>query len=209
MTEAQTLTAAARGRVGKGGARAVRREGRVPAVIYGNRQDARLISLDAGELTQQLRRPGFLTHVYEIDVGGAKERVLAREVQSDPVTGRPLHVDFMRFGATTKFTVAVEVRFENEAKAPGLKKGGVLNVVMREVEVVCSPDAIPQFLSVDVAGLDIGDVVHIGALSLPPGVELAITDADATVASIAAPTVEEVAAEPAEEEAAEPAGGTT
>ncbi len=206
MTDTETLSAALRNRAGKGGARAVRREGRVPAVIYGNRQDARMISLDGAELTQQLRRPGFLTHVYEIDVDGAKERVLAREVQSDPVTGRPLHVDFMRFGAATKFTVAVEVRFENEAKSPGLKKGGVLNVVMREVELVCSPDAIPQFLSVDVAGLDIGDVVHIGALTLPAGVELAITDEDATVASIAAPTTEEVAAEPEEEEAAEGTG---
>ncbi len=206
MTETQTLTAALRGRVGKGGARAVRREGRIPAVIYGNRQDVRLISLDANELSQQLRRPGFLSHVYEINLDGDKERVLPREVQSDPLSGRPLHVDFMRFSAATKITVAVEVRFENEAKAPGLKKGGVLNVVMREVEVVCSPNAIPQSLSVDLAGLDIGDVVHIGALALPSGVELAITDEDATVASIAAPTQEAVAAEPAEGEAAEAPG---
>ncbi|MFO1127922.1 MAG: 50S ribosomal protein L25/general stress protein Ctc [Rhodospirillales bacterium] len=207
MTETQVLGAAARDRVGKGGARAVRRDGRIPAVIYGNREESRLISLDGAQLAQQLRRPGFLTHVYEIDVDGSRERVLAREVQTDPVSGRPLHVDFMRFTAATKITVAVEVHFENEAKAPGVKKGGVLNVVMREVEVVCSPDAIPQVLSVDVGGLDIGDVVHIGALVLPAGVELAITDEDATVASIAAPTTEEVAAEPTEEEEEAGAGG--
>ncbi|MFO1152903.1 MAG: 50S ribosomal protein L25/general stress protein Ctc [Rhodospirillales bacterium] len=206
MTETLTLSAAVRGRAGTGGARAVRREGRVPAVIYGNRQDAQMISLDAKELSMQLRRPGFLTHVYEVDVEGAKQRVLAREVQTHPLTGRPLHVDFMRFSAATKITVAVEVHFINEAKAPGVKKGGVLNVVMREVEVVCSPDAIPQLLEVDVGGLDVGDVVHIDALKLPDGVELAVTDEDATIASIAAPSTEEVAAEPAEEEGAEGTG---
>jgi large subunit ribosomal protein L25 len=205
MTDVMTLTAELRRRAGTGGAREARRGGKIPAVIYGNAQDSLMISLDGAELAKHLRRPGFLTHVFEIDVGGRKERVLPRDVQQDPVSGRPLHVDFMRFSAGTKITVEVEVHFDNEDKAPGLKRGGVLNVVMRTIELVCSPDAIPQSVTVDLAGLEVGDVIHVGAVTLPAGAELADTDEDATIASIAAPSTEE-AKQPAEEGESETAG---
>lgn len=205
MSDLLTLNAEIRSRAGTGGARETRRGGRIPAVIYGDAQDVLMISLDAGELGRHLRRPGFLTHVFEIDVGGNKERVLPRDVQQDPVSGRPLHVDFMRFGAGTKITVEVDIEFLNEDKAPGLKKGGVLNVVMRSIELVCRPDAIPQSVTVDLAGLDVGDVIHVGAVALPAGAELA--DTEATVASIAAPTTEAAKRQGDEGEAGAEGGG--
>jgi large subunit ribosomal protein L25 len=203
MAETMTLAAELRTRSGKGGARAARRAGRTPGIIYGNQQEPVMISLNAAELTRQVRRPGFLNHVFELDLGGRKERVLPREVQNHPLSGLPLHVDFMRFSEATTISVEVEVRFENEDKSPGLKRGGVLNVVMRTVEVVCRPDAIPEFLSVDLAGLNVGDVVHIDALTLPPGVELGDTGEDATIASIAAPSTEELPAAAEPEDSAE------
>jgi large subunit ribosomal protein L25 len=137
--------------------------------------------------------------VFEIDIDGTKERVLARDLQKDPVTEAPLHVDFMRFSATTTFEVDVELVFENEEESPGLKFGGVLNVVMRTIPLICRPDAIPESISVDLTGLEIGDVIHIGKLSIPASAELAITDPEATVATIAAPTIAPVEEEEAEE----------
>lgn len=206
MSDLMTLTAQPRRRAGTGGARATRRAGRIPAVIYGNAEASLMISIDASDLAKHLRKPGFLTHVFEIDVDGQKERVLPRDVQHDPVSGRPLHVDFMRFGAGTRLSVEVEIRFENEDKAPGLRKGGVLNVVMRTIALECSPDAIPQAVGIDLTGLEVGDVIHLGAVALPAGATLAEADPDATIASIAAPTSEEAAA-PAAEGEAEAAGG--
>jgi large subunit ribosomal protein L25 len=205
MTDVVTFQAEARDRAGKGGARAVRRAGRIPAIIYGEKREPMMVSLDAAEVLRELKRPGFLSHVCEIALDRKTVRALPREVQLDPVTDQVLHLDFLRFGAQSRVHVDVAVQFENEDKSPGLKKG-VLNVVMRSVEVVCSPDAIPQHLSVDLTGLDIGDVIHAGALKLPAGVELADADPDATIASIAAPsTGETAAAEPAGE--AEEAAG--
>ena len=204
MSDVVPLAAEVRGRAGKGGAREQRREGRIPAIIYGNNQEPLMIAVDSIALNVHLRRPGFMAHVFEIDVNGTKERVLPRDVQHDPVSGKALHVDFMRFSAETEITVEVEVKFINEDKSPGLKKGGVLNVVLHAVELVCKPDGIPESLTVDLAGLELGDVVHVDALSLPDGVTLADADLTATVATIAAPSSEEVA-EPAaaEEEGAE------
>jgi large subunit ribosomal protein L25 len=206
MSDVMTLTAQVRGRAGTGGAREARRAGLVPAVIYGDAKDSVMISIDGAELAKHLRRPGFLTHVFEIDVAGRKERVLPREVQHDPVSGQPLHVDFLRFGAGTRITVEVDLDFANEEKAPGLKKGGVLNVVMRSIELVCKPDAIPQSVQVDLTGLEVGDVIHVGALTLPAGATLGDADAEDTVASIAAPTSETVAT-PGEDGEAEATGG--
>ena len=170
MSDVVSLAAEPRGRAGKGGAREHRRAGRIPAVIYGNKQEPVLIALDGTELLKHLRRPGFMAHVFEIAVDGARERVLPREVQHDPVSGKPLHVDFMRFGAETRIHVDVQVKFENEDKAPGLKKGGVLNVVHHTLDLVCSPDAIPESLTVDLTGLELGDVIHADGIKLPEGV---------------------------------------
>ena len=208
MPDVVSLAAELRGRAGKGGARERRRAGRVPAVIYGNKQEPVLIALDGAELLKHLRRPGFMAHVFEITVAGARERVLPREVQHDPVSGKPLHVDFMRFGAETRIHVDVQVKFENEDKAPGLKKGGVLNVVHHTLDLICSPDAIPESLTVDLSGLELGDVIHADAIKLPEGVELGEDDPQATIASIAAPSTEEIAAPAAAEEEAEDAEKT-
>ena len=193
MADVFSLAAEVRGRAGKGGAREQRRTGRIPAIIYGNKQEPLMIALDGAEMLKHLRRPGFMAHVFEIAVDGRKERVLPREVQHDPVSGKPLHVDFMRFSATTRVDVEVTVRFENEDKSPGLKRGGVLNIVQHSIVLICKPDAIPEFLTVDLAGLDMGDVVHVDAITLPEGVEFSEDDPHATIASIAAPSTEEVA----------------
>ena len=189
MPEAYTIAAEARDRAGKGAARATRRAGRVPAVIYGNKQTPVMISLDPVELHQQLRKTGFFAHIFEVNVNGDAHRVLARDVQYDPVTDRPLHVDFMRFSAQTRININVGVIFINEEVSPGLKSGGVLNIVRHEVELVCSPESIPESLTVDLTGLEMGDSVHISDIDLPEGVQPTITDRDFTIVTIATPTV--------------------
>ena len=189
MAQAHPLNAELRERAGKGAARAVRREGRVPGVIYGNKQEPVLISLDPVDLMKEYQNAGFFSHVYEIAVGGEKYKVLARDMQTHPINDLPIHVDFMRFSAKTRLAVNVYVEFVNEEQSPGLKEGGVLNVVRHEVELRCSPDNIPESLVADLSGYEIGDSLHISAITLPEGVELTITDRDFTVATIAAPTV--------------------
>jgi len=189
MAQAHPLNAELRERAGKGAARAVRREGRVPGVIYGNKQEPVLISLDPVDLMKEYQKAGFFSHVYEIAVGGEKYKVLARDMQTHPINDLPIHVDFMRFSAKTRLAVDVYVEFINEDKSPGLKEGGVLNVVRHEVELRCSPESIPESLIADLSGLDIGDSLHISAITLPEGVELTITDRDFTIATIAAPTI--------------------
>ena len=207
MADTNTIAAAVRDRAGKGAARAMRRSGRVPAVIYGNKIEPTLISIDPVELSQNLGRPGFFAHVFDVNVGGEVQRVIARDVQFDPVTDRPIHVDFMRFSATTKLNIEVEVRFLNEDSCPGLKEGGVLNVVRHTVELVCSPDHIPECIFLDLKGLGIGDSMHISAVDLPADVHPTITR-DFTIATIAVPTLmpteEEIEAET--EEGAEDSG---
>jgi len=207
---AQTLSLAAerRERAGKGAARATRRSGRVPGIIYGNKMPPVNISFDENEFKRHYHTAGFFTHIFEVSVGGEKHRVLPRDVQVHPVTDRPIHVDFMRFSADTKVAVEVEVTFINQDQCPGLRKGGLVNVVRHEVEVLCPPDRIPERLVVDLAGLEIGDSVHISAIALPEGVRPTITDRDFTVATIAAPTVMEAEeAKPAAAEGAAPAAG--
>jgi large subunit ribosomal protein L25 len=189
MAEDTPLRAEVRERAGKGAARATRRAGRVPAIIYGDRQDPMMISLNPIELTKQLHSHGFFSHIFAIETNGEKHRVLARDVQYHPVTDRPLHVDFLRFGANTVLNVDVEVSFENEEECPGLRRGGVLNIVRHTVELVCKADKIPERLFVDLSGLEVGDSVHISHIKLPDGVRPAITDRDFTVATIAAPIV--------------------
>lgn len=202
MSNVISLAADVRERAGKGAARATRRAGRVPAVIYGNKQDPIMISLEPVELTRHLTS-GFFTHVYALDVAGQTHKVLARDLQLDPVTDRPIHVDFMRFSATTRVNVEVQVIFDNEEECPGIKRGGVLNVVRHTVELISAPDNIPEAIHVDLTGLEVGESIHISSIQLPEGVAPAITDRDFTVATIAAPTVttDEDAAEA--EEAAE------
>lgn len=201
MAEFTTIPAETRERAGKGPARAVRRAGRVPGVIYGARKDPLMISMDPRDLERELKTGGFLATVYDLTVGSDQERVLPRDVQFDPVSERPLHVDFLRVSGTTRVTVEIPVHFLNEEQSPGLERGGLLNVVRHAIEFQCRADAIPHSIDIDLSGLDIGDSVHISSVSLPDGVEPTITDRDFTIATIAAPTV--VQEEATEEEAAE------
>ena len=188
MGEVINITAEVRDRAGKGMARAVRREGKVPAVIYGDNQDVVTISIDGNELSKLLKNPGFFTQIFTVDVTGKKHEVLARDLQVDPVTDLPLHVDFLQFNQNTKIVIEIPVNFLNEEESPGLKRGGVLNIVRRELELRCSPTNIPQAIEIDLTGFEIGDSIHISALNLPDGAE-PITDRDFTIATVAAPTV--------------------
>jgi len=205
MAEFTTLPAEPRERAGKGPARAVRRAGRVPGVIYGARKDPLMVSMDPRDLERELKTGAFLATVYDLTVNGGTERVLPRDVQFDPVSDRALHVDFLRVSSTTRVTVEIPVHFLNEEQSPGLERGGLLNVVRHEIEFHCRADAIPHSIDIDLTGLDIGDSVHISSVSLPEGVVPTITDRDFTIATIAAPTViqEEAAEEEEAEEAAE------
>jgi large subunit ribosomal protein L25 len=210
MVETVKLAAQPRDRAGKGAARAVRRAGRVPGVVYGERQTPDLVSFDPRDIDREMRRTGFFTRLFELDIGGKAVRALARDVQFHPVTDAPEHVDFMRVSDTTRIRVAVPVRFLNADKAPGIKRGGVLNVVAHDVEVFCSITTIPRVIEVDLAGLDINDSVHISSIQLPEGVRPTI-GRDFTVAAIGAPTVmrsEDEAADAAAKAAAAAASAT-
>ena len=214
MSIVTSIPAEPRTGAGKGPARAMRRAGRVPAVVYGSKQAPSMISVDPKDLMRALRAGSFLATVFDVDVDGKTERVLPRDVQFDPLTDRPLHVDFLRVSPTTTVTVDIPVAFRNEEASPGLKRGGLLNIVRHEIEAHCRADAIPHHIEVDLTGLDIGDSVHISMVSLPDGVRPTITDRDFTVATIAAPTVVQeetaAAAAPAEgEEGAAPEGEET
>jgi len=182
------ITAEIRERAGKGAARAVRRAGMVPGVIYGAKQEPVLFQIDPRPLWKLLHQPGFYSHVLTIEVGKEKYEVLPRDVQFDKVSYEIMHVDLLRFSKGQTINVEVPVRFENEEKSPGLKKGGVLNVVRHDVEVLCAPSAIPEELVFDLSGVEVGDSIHISAIKLPKGVEVTITDRDFTVATVAAPS---------------------
>ncbi|MEJ8572233.1 50S ribosomal protein L25/general stress protein Ctc [Microbaculum marinum] len=204
MSATVSLKAAARERVGKGAARAERRAGRIPAVIYGGKEPATPITLDFRDISLRLRGGHFLTTVFEIEVDGNKIRALPRDVQTDPVKDFPVHVDFLRLTKGAKISVEIPVTFLNEEDCPGIRRGGVLNVVRHEIEVMAPVDEIPDEIVADLAGLDIGDSLHISAIALPEGVEPTITDRDFTVATIAAPASLKSEEEEAEEaEAAE------
>jgi large subunit ribosomal protein L25 len=187
MSQTIELNAVVRERGGKGAARAVRRQGLVPGVIYGDKKEPETISIDRRELVRLLNFGNFTTTLCSIDVDGAKTRVLARDVQFDPVRDFPIHVDFLRLGKGARIAVDIRVHFLNEDASPGIKRGGVLNVVRHEVELICPADAIPEFIEADLTGYNIGDSLHISAITLPAGVTPAITDRDFTVATIAAP----------------------
>ncbi len=185
MSETSELTAEVRDGVGKGAARAVRRQGKIPAVIYGDKKPPIPISLASKEVTRRLQAGGFLTHITTIDVGGEKVRVIPKDYQLDPVRDFLLHVDFLRVGEGTRLTLDIPVHFVNEQAAPGIKRGGALNIVRHTIELHVPVDRIPEFIEVDLTGLDIGDSLHISAVTLPEGVTPTITDRDFTIATIA------------------------
>ncbi|MBZ7922689.1 50S ribosomal protein L25/general stress protein Ctc [Ensifer adhaerens] len=181
------LKAETRERVGKGSSRELRRNGLIPAVIYGDKQAPLSIALSTKEVTMKIHAGGFMTTVATIDLNGEKIRVLPKDYQLDPVRDFTMHVDFLRVSKDSQVTVEVPVHFVNEEKSPGLKAGGVLNIVRHEVELNVSANDIPEFLTVDLSGLKVGDAVHISNIKLPKGATPVIADRDFTVATIVAP----------------------
>ena len=188
MSDALTLPAEARERAGKGASRALRREGRIPAVIYGGKEEATTIHVEEKELVRQLGTGHFMNSIVMIDVAGNSVRTLPKDVSFHPVTDRPTHVDFLRLSKDAKIEVNIPVVFVNEDASPGLKKGGVLNVVRHDLELVCESDKIPDQIEIDVTGREVGDSIHISEVTLPAGSESAITDRDFTIATLVAPS---------------------
>ncbi|MBO6768512.1 MAG: 50S ribosomal protein L25/general stress protein Ctc [Erythrobacter sp.] len=188
MSDALTLPAETRERAGKGASRALRREGRIPAVIYGGKEEPTMIHVEEKELVKQLMTGHFMNSIVEIELGGKKVKTLPKDVSLHPVTDRPEHADFFRLAKGGKIEVSVPVVFLNEEDSPGLKKGGVLNVVRHELELVCDNDKIPGEIEIDVTGKEVGDSIHISEVTLPEGSESAITDRDFTIATLVAPS---------------------
>jgi large subunit ribosomal protein L25 len=191
MVQTIRIEAASRGRAGKGAARATRRQGQVPGVIYGAKQAATLIALDPSVLMKKLQKGGWQSHLFEVAVeGGATERSLMREVQFHPVTDRPIHVDFQRLAAGQRIRVRVPVAFLNEGTAPGIKAGGVLNAVRRDIEVLADPDNVPERFEIDLGEAGIGDSLRWSAVKDQFGAQAVIADRDFVIATIAPPTTE-------------------
>jgi len=208
MADNSQLTAQARDRAGKGVARALRREGRVPAVVYGDKKSPDLISLAYNEVNHLWNKGSFTSSLLDLEVDGKVQRVIPRDVQLDPVKDFVTHVDFLRLGKGATIAVEVTVNFINEEESPGIKRGGILNVVRHEVELNCPAESIPESIEIDLTGTDIGDSIHISAVKLPDGVTPSITDRDFTIATVAAPAAlvsEDNAAEEGEGEEGEEA----
>ncbi|HEX5846089.1 MAG TPA: 50S ribosomal protein L25/general stress protein Ctc [Rhodoplanes sp.] len=187
MARVNELKATARPGTGKGAARAVRREGRVPGVIYGDDQPPLGISVDQDELRQRIFSGRFLTSIFEIDIDGAKHRVIPRDFQLDSVRDRPLHVDFLRLGEGATIRVRVPVRVRNADLSPGVKRGGTVNIVAHSVEVQCPAEAIPEAIEVDLTGLEINYSKHLSDIELPANVRV-IGRADPTLVTIVPPS---------------------
>ena len=202
MAETTKVVAKMRDRAGKGGARSSRRDGLIPAVIYGDKQPPQMIAVEPKSIERELHKEGYFNHRLQIDVEGTAYAVLPRDVQTDPVTDKPLHLDFLRIGPDSVITVQVPVHFKNEANAPGIKRGGVLNIVLHEITVRTKADKIPEYFEVDLTGLEIGHSIHLSTIAVPDGVRVVSRDKNATVASIAAPTVVREAAAQAAADAA-------
>jgi len=200
MASFTTIEAEARERAGKGAARATRRAGKIPAVIYGAKQAPTNIALDPREVMRELVRGGWRSRLYEVKVGGEATRALIRDVQFHPVSDKPEHVDFQRLAAGEAIRVSVRIVFLNEATSPGLKRGGVLNVVRHTVEVLCDPDSVPEAFEADLGALDINANVRFSDLKGTEGSKPTIADRDFVVATVAAPT--KMAEAPAAEAAA-------
>lgn len=205
MSDQLTLTAETRDRAGKGASRELRRNGRVPAVVYGGNEEPVMVHIEEKLLMKQLMTGHFFNSVVMIEVGGKAIRTLPKDVAFHPVKDRPIHADFLRISKNASVQVAVPVVFINEEASAGLKRGGVLNIVRHDLELIVDASNIPDEIAVDVSGFDIGDSIHISSVTLPKGAESAITDRDFTIATIVAPSAlkseEGDAAKESEEEA--------
>lgn len=189
MSQAVTaFPATARTKSTKGAVSTIRGAGHVPAVIYGDKQAPMLIAVENKILMRHLETAGFTTKLFDVEIDGKKHRVLPRDVQFHPVSDRPLHVDFLRVSANTRVRVSIPVAFMNAEKSPGIKRGGTLNVVHHEIEILCAPDKIPARFEVSLEGLQINDAIHLSALNLPKDVKLTTHEKDFTIATIAVPS---------------------
>jgi large subunit ribosomal protein L25 len=188
MSDTLTLSAETRDRVGKGASRALRREGRIPAVIYGNKEEPQGIHVGERELMKLLMTGHFMNSVVMIEADGKTLRTLPKDVAFDVVSDRPVHVDFLRISEHAKVHVNVPIHFTDEELSPGIKRGGVLNIVRHELELVCDAAEIPDDVAVSLKGADVGDSIHISAVTLPKGATSAITDRDFTIATVVAPS---------------------
>src|SRR3569623_2411718 len=188
MAQVQELKAETRDGTGKGPAFQARQKGLIPGVIYGGNGNPENVAVDGRTLERKIEAGHFLTTLLMLDVGGAKTRVIPREVQLDPVTDRPVHVDFMRLADGATVRIEIPVHFNGQETSPGLKKGGVLNIVRHSIGLVCPADRIPNTIEVDVSKLDINESIHINALNLPEGVKPIFCGRDFTICSIVAPT---------------------
>ncbi|MFN4354716.1 50S ribosomal protein L25/general stress protein Ctc [Parvibaculum sp.] len=187
MAESLTLKAEAREKGSKGAVRSLRREGRVPAVIYGDKKSPELITVSYKDVTALYQTGTFMSHTLDVEVGGKTERVIPRDVQFEPVRDFIIHIDFLRLGKNASVVVDVPVHFHNHEASPGLKAGGVLNIVRHEIELACPADAIPEQIDIDLTGYEMGVSIHISAVTLPANVKPTIADRDFTIATIAAP----------------------
>ena len=188
MSEQLTLPAETRERAGKGASRALRRDGRVPCVIYGDKKEPLSFHVEEKLLTKMLSTGHFMNSVIMVDLKGKANRTLPKDVQFHPVSSRPIHVDFLRIGEHSQVNVNVPVHFTDEETSPGIKRGGVLNIVRHDLELICDASEIPEQILISLDGLDIGDSIHISSVKLPKGSKSAIDDRDFTIATLVAPS---------------------
>ncbi|TNE67727.1 MAG: 50S ribosomal protein L25/general stress protein Ctc [Alphaproteobacteria bacterium] len=187
MADIVTIVAEPRERVGKGASRAVRRAGKVPAVIYGDNKEPESIQIPQNEIIRLLNRGGFMSHTFEVQVGKTKTKVLPRDLQLHPVSDMPIHIDFLRLGKDMDLVMEVPVHIVGEEKSPGIKRGGVINHTRHAIELHVPADNIPEFIEVSVAGLDVNEAVKIHSVTLPAGCR-PTTDRDFTICAIVAPS---------------------
>jgi large subunit ribosomal protein L25 len=188
MAQVQELKVETRAGTGKGPAYQARQKGLIPGVVYGGKADPENVNIDGHTLFLKIGAGHFLTTLLTLDIAGKKTRVLPRDVQLDPVTDFPVHVDFLRLDEGATVRLAIPVRFQGQETSPGLKKGGVLNIVRHEIGLICPAETIPNTIDVDVSNLDINESIHIDSLTLPPGVRAVIRGRNFTICSIVAPT---------------------
>lgn len=194
MTQAAALIAEEREGTGAGVARALRRDGKIPGVVYGGVEAPQPIAIDMKTVYTEAHKAGFFSRVYTLELSPKKKlQVIARDIQFHPVTDAPLHVDFQRIDKNSKINVSIPVEYINEDKAPGVKLGGMLNIIVHNLEVVCSADSIPQKLTIDLAGMNINQSIHLDAVELPKGVKAANAGRDNTLVTIVPPAADEKA----------------
>jgi len=191
MADIIELKAEARELGGKGTAKRIRREGKVPGVIYGNKEAPETITIDMKTIAHQMNTGSFLATVYMVDLAGKKTRVIPRDLQVDPVRDYPIHFDLLRLSKDAEITVTVQVHYTDEELSPGLKRGGILNVVRHEIDLTCPADAIPESIEISLEGLDIGDSMHFSSVTLPDNVKSTISDRDFTLVTIVGAKEEE------------------